>query len=84
MPTRSVGAVGPVDNAAPASQAPGASDVVEISSIAKLAAKIHELPDVRAELVEKVKTEIASGEYETPQRIELTIDRLMDELFPGM
>jgi len=59
------------------------NDVVEISTAAKLAAKIHEIPDVRAELVAQVKAQIASGEYETPEKIDSAVSRLMDELFPG-
>ena len=59
------------------------NDVVEISTAARLAAKVNELPDVRADLVAQVKAQIEAGTYETPQRIEATIDRLMDELFPS-
>jgi anti-sigma28 factor (negative regulator of flagellin synthesis) len=65
-------------------QPAGISDVVEISNVAKLAAKIQEVPDIRTELVEQVKAEIAAGTYETPERIEIALDRLMDELFPNM
>jgi len=57
-------------------------DVVEISTAGKLAAKIGELPDVRADLVARVKAEIENGTYETPERIEITVNRLMEELFP--
>jgi negative regulator of flagellin synthesis FlgM len=71
-------------NAANQAAAPLATnDVVEISTAAKLAAKIHEIPDVRAELVAQVKAQIASGEYETPEKIDAAVSRLMDELFPG-
>ncbi len=59
------------------------NDVVEISTAASLAAKINELPDIRADLVAQVKAQIEAGTYETPERIEATVDRLMDELFPG-
>ncbi len=59
----------------------GISDVVEISTVAKLAAQIQELPAVRTELVEQVKTEIAAGAYETTDKIDITVERLMDELF---
>ena len=58
-----------------------AGDVVEISTAARLAAKIHDLPEIRQELVQRVKEEIAAGTYETEERIEGTITRLMDELF---
>jgi len=76
----------PVSNVNAANQASAAmpaNDVVEISTAAQLAAKIHELPDVRAELVAQVKAEIASGAYETPEKIDAAISKLMDELFPG-
>ena len=57
------------------------SDTVEISTVAKLAAKIQQLPGVRTELVQRVKAEIEAGTYETPEQLEVTVDRLMDELF---
>jgi len=62
----------------------GVSDVVEISQVAKLAAQVQEIPAVRTELVERVKAEIAAGTYETPERMEVAIARLMDELFPDL
>lgn len=60
-----------------------AGDVLEISTIARLAAKIRDIPDVRTDLVDRVRVDIAAGTYETTQRIEITIDRLMEELLPG-
>ena len=62
----------------------GISDVVEISDVAKLAAKVQEIPDVRTELVEQVKAEIEVGTYETPERIEIAVQRLMEELFTSL
>ncbi len=78
----------PVDSAAPITagvekvEPPGISDVVEISDVARLAAKLHEIPPVRTELVEGVKAELAAGTYETQERLEITVERLMEELFP--
>jgi len=63
-----------------ASEVNWASDVVEISTAAQLAAKIQDIPDVRTELVERVKAEIAQGTYETQERLEVTVARLMDGL----
>ncbi len=60
---------------------PSVSDVIEISDVAKLAAKISELPPVRLELVERVKAEIVAGAYETPEKLNIAADRIMDELF---
>ncbi len=60
------------------------TDTVEISEIARLAAKIQDIPDVRQEVVATAKAEIASGTFETTQRIEVAIERLMDDLFPSL
>ena len=60
------------------------SDTVEISAAARLAAKIQDVPEVRAELVQRVKTEIETGVYETPERVEIAVNRLMEELFPNL
>ena len=66
-------------NIAPAQASP-ITDTVEISTIARLAAKIQELPDIRTELVQRVKAELASGTYETQEKLDVAIDRLMDDL----
>lgn len=71
----------PTTAATPASQAPAVGDSVEISTVARLAAQVQELPAVRAEVVNRVKAEIAAGTYETPEKIDIAIDRLMEELF---
>lgn len=46
---------------------------------AKLAAALYSSPLIREDLVNRVKMEILAGIYETPERIEGTIDRLMEE-----
>ncbi|MFP4106071.1 MAG: flagellar biosynthesis anti-sigma factor FlgM [Phycisphaerae bacterium] len=56
-------------------------DIVEISDVGRLMAKVDELPEVRTDLVNRVKAEIAAGTYETPERLEKTVDGLMADLF---
>ena len=63
-----------------AAAAPVAQDVIEISTAAKLAAMVRDIPDVRTDLVALVKAEIQAGTYETPERIEKAIDGLMADL----
>ena len=66
---------------APATEALAVGDTVEISEAGKLAAKIHDIPLVRMDIVERVKAQIAAGTYETPKRIETTVDRLVEDFF---
>lgn len=37
-------------------------------------------PTIRMELVERVRREIAAGDYDTPARWEAALDRLLDRL----
>lgn len=60
-----------------------ASDSVEISTAAKLAIRLREIPDVRTDMVVRVKAEILAGTYETQERLEIAVDRLFEELFPN-
>jgi len=82
-----VPAVSQIAPASPASaatapaQAPAVQDTVEISTVARLAAQVHDLPAVRTEVVQRVKAELAAGTYETQDKIDVAIDRLMDEMF---
>ncbi len=80
MAPQSVGATNPVVASAPTAQATGVSDVVEISTAAALAAKVQQIPDVRADLVARVKQEIKAGTYETPEKIDIAAERLLDDL----
>ena len=41
---------------------------------------ISRLPDIRHEKVEEIRQQIASGTYETPEKIQVALDRLLDEL----
>jgi anti-sigma28 factor (negative regulator of flagellin synthesis) len=56
------------------------TDTVEISELATLRSKYAQLPEVRQELVDRVRLEIASGKYETPEKLDQAIESLMEEL----
>jgi len=74
QPNMAPQAVAPTDqvvHSAPAAQTAGVSDVVEISTAAALAAKV---------LVARVKEEIKAGTYETPEKIDIAAERLLDDL----
>jgi len=55
-------------------------DRVEISPLGQMLDGISRLPEIRHEKVEEVRRQIASGVYETPEKLELALDRLLDEL----
>ncbi len=62
------------------SQAPAAADEVSISSAAQFLDQVRELPDVRTDRVAALREAIASGTYETEQRLSSALDRLLDEI----
>lgn len=57
-----------------------ATDTVEISDAARYLGYLKNLPDVREDKVKAMRDAIASGKFETPDRIDGTVDRLMQEL----
>lgn len=42
--------------------------------------KAHNLPAVRQDLVDRVKAEIAAGVYETPEKLQIAAERLIEEI----
>ena len=81
---RPIEPTGPVAPSNPVTSLGGISDVVEISTARALAAKIQQVPQVRAELVARVKAEIEAGTYETSERLEIAVNRLVDENFADL
>jgi hypothetical protein len=53
---------------------------VEISDSARYLGEIKKLPDIRGEKVQTARDLIASGQFETSERINGTVDRLLEEL----
>ncbi len=49
----------------------------------KQAARVPENGEIRWELVARIRAEIATGTFETPERIEATVEALMEELAPA-
>jgi negative regulator of flagellin synthesis FlgM len=54
-------------------------DQVDISPLGRMLDGISQLPEIRHEKVEEIRRQIAAGTYDTPERLELALDRLMDE-----
>ena len=55
-------------------------DQVQISEEARLKSLLAKIPDVRQAEVDRVQAEIKGGTYETGEKIDVAIERLLDEL----
>lgn len=56
-------------------------DSVELSpQVQALLDKIQAGGDVRMDKVQEVRAQIASGKYETPEKLDVAADRLLDDL----
>lgn len=63
------------------SAAPAAvGDRVEISELANFLGRLAELPEERARKIVEVRDQIANGTYETQQKMDVVVERLMNEL----
>ena len=61
-------------------QAPRTLDRVEVSRIAHLLAQMEQLPEIRADLVEQLRSDIRSGDYDLESKIEKAIENLIEDL----
>jgi negative regulator of flagellin synthesis FlgM len=70
-------------NRAQGSQPPAANpavDRVEISPAAEAAVKASEAGGVRHELVNVIRSQIAAGTYDTPEKMDIAMERLLDQM----
>jgi negative regulator of flagellin synthesis FlgM len=58
----------------------GAVDRVDISAAAEAAARAADAGDVRQDLVDNIRAQIAAGTYETPGKLDAALERMLDEL----
>ena len=64
---------------APSGQVAGA-DQLDISREADLISRMRDIPEIRAERVARIRAAIEAGTYETPDKMEIAVGRLLDEL----
>jgi negative regulator of flagellin synthesis FlgM len=65
-----------------AGQTPAArgTDQVDISAAAEAAIRAAENGEVRHDLVSQIRDQIAAGTYETPQKLDIALERLLDQI----
>jgi negative regulator of flagellin synthesis FlgM len=61
-------------------ESPQIADEVDISEAARFTEQIHQMPDIREDQVEAVRQQIAEGTYETSDRLNAAIERLLGEI----
>ena len=64
-----------------------APDQLEISQEAEMASQaaelvehVQQLPDIRTDRVDEIRAAIEAGTYETEERLDIAVDRLLDEI----
>lgn len=55
-------------------------DRLDISEAGQLAGRLAEVPDMRADRVRDIRAAILNGTYETQDKLNTAVDRLLDEI----
>lgn len=84
----SIGASAPIGRTAPAAgnEKPAAAspaaprDEVEISSLGRMLDDASRTPGVREQRLAQIKAAIEAGTYETPEKLQLALDRMLDQI----
>jgi negative regulator of flagellin synthesis FlgM len=58
----------------------GPVDRVDISPAAEAASRAVESGKIRHDLVNLIRSQIAGGTYDTPEKMDIAIERLLDEI----
>ncbi len=65
---------------APTSDTLTPSDRLDISEAGQIAGRLAEIPDIRADRVADIRAALADGTYETLDKLDVAVDRLLDEI----
>ncbi len=55
-------------------------DELEISDVARFVEQVRDLPEVRQDRINEIRAKIAEGTYETDEKLEIALGRLLDEI----
>ena len=65
--------------AAAANAAP-IQDELSLSDSAQMIDRVHQAPDIRQDRVASIRAQIANGTYETGNKLDVAVNRLLDEI----
>jgi len=69
-----------LDAASQPMRAGSVTDTVDISETGRLLELAASLPEIRNDRVQSLRAQIASGMYETNEKLDLAVERLLDEI----
>lgn len=55
-------------------------DRLDISEAGQIAGRLADVPEIRAERVQELRSAILNGSYETEDKLSTALDRLLDEI----
>jgi len=55
-------------------------DQLDLSPEVEFAAQIRDLPEIREDRVAAIRAQIANGTYETNEKLDIALSRLLDEI----
>jgi negative regulator of flagellin synthesis FlgM len=55
-------------------------DELSISDAARAVDQVGQVPDMRSDRIQQIRAQIADGTYETPQKLDVALGRLLDEI----
>ncbi|HZZ70977.1 MAG TPA: flagellar biosynthesis anti-sigma factor FlgM [Pirellulales bacterium] len=56
------------------------TDELQLSDAGQIASRLADIPDIRADKVASAKAAIANGSYETSDKLDVALSRLLDEI----
>jgi negative regulator of flagellin synthesis FlgM len=59
---------------------PSIGDRLDISEAGQLAGRMAEIPEIRADRVQELRAAILNGSYETDDKLNVALERLLDEI----
>lgn len=69
-----------VESAPTTSSTQAASDRLDISEAGQIAGQLAEIPDIRADRVASIREALMNGTYETDDKLNTALERLLDEI----
>lgn len=67
-------------SSAPASGGTTVTDELDISTAGQYVDQARDLPEIRQDRVDAIRQQIANGTYETADKLDAALDRLLDEI----